>query len=556
MPARLDPFVDVMMRERADQLYLLPDEPVTLVKDGKPRKVSKQPLTDQHIYALMVEVAPPEAADKIDQQSETEFEYAAGNGLVRVKIVPEGGRLTAVISAVRRGSQELTAAPVGAPPAEAEVTAPRRAAAPVSERPATTSPKPAAAPAPPAPPPRPPRASVIAAAPMVEGPPPEMPAAAPRELPGEFASSQYEAAEQKLGKLLRALVSSASSDLHLRVGEPPMFRTHGEIKRQSGSALSVNDLELLVLSIMPERNRGEWKETGDTDFAYEIPGVARFRVNAARDRKGPVAVFRVIPAKVVTVKDMGLSDEVQRLCYLTKGLVLVTGPTGSGKSTTLCALIDLVNSTRTDHIITIEDPIEFVHENKKCLITQRQVHVHTESFKTALRAALREDPDIVLVGEMRDLETIAIAIETAETGHLVFGTLHTTTASSTVDRIIDQFPADRQAQIRVMLSESLKGVISQTLCKKSSGGRVAAREILLSTPAIANLIREGKTFQIPSIIQTSKKLGMNTLNDALLELVEKKVIDPDEAFMKSVEKAGLLASLKAKGFKVTLSPES
>jgi len=557
MPARLDPFVDVMMRERADQLYLLPDEPVTLVKDGKPRKVSKQPLTDQHIYALMVEVAPPEAADKIDQQSETEFEYAAGNGLVRVKIVPEGGRLTAVISAVRRGSQELTGGPVSAPPAEGEVTAPRRAAASESAKPAApASAKPAAAPARPAPPPRPPRASVIAAAPMVEGPPPEMPAAAPRELPGEFASSQYEAAEQKLGKLLRALVSSASSDLHLRVGEPPMFRTHGEIKRQSGSALSVNDLELLVLSIMPERNRGEWKETGDTDFAYEIAGVARFRVNAARDRKGPVAVFRVIPAKVVTVKDMGLSDEVQRLCYLTKGLVLVTGPTGSGKSTTLCALIDLVNSTRTDHIITIEDPIEFVHENKKCLITQRQVHVHTESFKTALRAALREDPDIVLVGEMRDLETIAIAIETAETGHLVFGTLHTTTASSTVDRIIDQFPADRQAQIRVMLSESLKGVISQTLCKKTSGGRVAAREILLSTPAIANLIREGKTFQIPSIIQTSKKLGMNTLNDALLELVEKKLIDPDEAFMKSVEKAGLLASLKAKGFKVTLSPES
>ncbi len=388
---------------------------------------------------------------------------------------------------------------------------------------------------------------------MVENPPPEMSAAAPTALPGEFASSQYEAAEQKLGKLLRALVSSASSDLHLRVGEPPLFRTHGEIRRQAGPALSVNDLEMLVLSIMPERNRGEWKETGDCDFAYEIAGVARFRVNAARDRKGPVAVFRVIPAKVVTIRDMGLSEEVQKLCYLTKGLVLVTGPTGSGKSTTLCALIDHVNSTRSDHIITIEDPIEFVHESKKCLITQRQVHAHTQSFKSALRAALREDPDIVLVGEMRDLETIAVAIETAETGHLVFGTLHTTTASSTVDRIIDQFPADRQAQIRVMLSESLKGVISQTLCKKIGGGRVAAREILLTTPAIANLIREGKTFQIPSIIQTSKKLGMLTLNDALLELVEKKAIDPDEAYVKSVEKAGLLASLKAKGFKVTLS---
>src|SRR3989449_272331 len=543
MPARLDPFVDVMLRERADQLYLLPDEPVTLVKDGKPRKVSKQPLTDQHIYALMVEVARPEAADKIDQHSESEFDYAAGNGLVRVRIVPEGGRLTAVISAIRRVSQEQAAPTVTQSP-EAETTAKRPAPQPAAPPP----PPPAAKPAAPA---KPPRASVIAAAPMVDSP-----VATPGELPGEFASSQYEAAEQKLGKLLRALVSSGSSDLHLRVGEPPIFRTHGEIKRQAGPALSVNDLELLVLSIMPERNRGEWKETGDTDFAYEIPNLARFRVNAARDRKGPVAVFRVIPAKVVTVEEMGLSDEVQRLCHLKKGLVLVTGPTGSGKSTTLCALIDLVNRTRSDHIITIEDPIEFVHENKKCLITQRQVHVHTDSFKMALRAALREDPDIVLVGEMRDLETIAIAIETAETGHLVFGTLHTTTAASTVDRMIDQFPADRQAQIRVMLSESLKGVISQTLCKKIAGGRVAAREILLTTPAISNLIREGKNFQIPSIIQTSKKLGMLTLNDALLELVEKKVIDPDEAYLKSVEKTGLAASLKAKGFKVTLTAEA
>jgi twitching motility protein PilT len=539
MPARLDPFVDVMLRERADQLYLLPDEPVTLIKDGKPRRVSKQPLTDQHIYALMVEVAPPEAADKIDQQSETEFDYAGANGLVRVRIVPEGGRLTAVISAIRRPSQEQATPPVAASPAGAEVTAKR----PVPAPPPAPAPK-ATTPA------KPPRASVIAAAPMVDSP-----VATPGELPGEFASSEFQAAEQKLGKLLRALVQSQSSDLHLRVGEPALFRTHGEIKRQSGTPLSVNDLELLVLSIMPERNRGEWKETGDTDFAYEISGLARFRVNAARDRKGPVAVFRVIPAKVVTVEEMGLSDEVQKLCYLKKGLVLITGPTGSGKSTTLCALIDLINRTRTDHIITIEDPIEFVHDNKKCLITQRQVHVHTESFKSALRAALREDPDIVLVGELRDLETIAIAIETAETGHLVFGTLHTTTAASTVDRIIDQFPADRQAQIRVMLSESLRGVISQTLCKKAGGGRVAAREILLTTPAISNLIREGKTFQIPSIIQTSKKLGMLTLNDALLELAEKKLIEPDEAYVRSVEKSGLVASLKAKGLKLTWSAE-
>jgi len=543
MPSRLDPFVDALLRESADQLYLLPDEPVTLVKDGKPRKVSKQPLTDQHIYALMVEVAPPEAANKIDHLSETEFDYAVGKGLVRVRIVPEAGRLTAVISAVRRPSQEVEAPAAEAP--KAATTAKRPAVdAPASP---AAAPAPAPAPAPAAKAPKAPRASTIAAAPMIDS----------VGAGGEFATNQYQVAEQKLGKLLKHLVESKSSDLHLRVGEPPMLRTHGEIQRQSGSpALSVNDLEMLVLSIMPERNRGEWKESGDTDFAYEIGGLARFRVNAARDRKGPVAVFRVIPAKVVTVEEMGLTEEVQRLCYLTKGLVLITGPTGSGKSTTLCALIDLVNRTRSDHIITIEDPIEFVHENKKCLITQRQVHVHTESFKTALRAALREDPDIVLVGEMRDLETIAIAIETAETGHLVFGTLHTTTAASTVDRIIDQFPADRQAQVRVMLSESLKGVISQTLCKKIGGGRVAAREILLTTPAISNLIREGKTFQIPSIIQTSKKLGMLTLNDALLELVEKKLIEPDEAYMKSVEKSGLVASLKAKGFKVSLTSEA
>jgi len=531
MPARIDPFVDVLLRERGDQLYLLPDEPVTMVKDGKPRKVSRQPLTDQHIYALLVEVAPSESANQIDQMAETEFEYVADRGMVRVRIVPDMGRLTAMVAPIDRAADSGAEAP--APAAQRTSGAVAGGPAPAAQRAPAVAGPPAPAPAPPSP-------SAIAAAP-------------PAGLPVDFAAPQYTAAERALGELLKALVSSASSDLHLRVGEPPVFRTHGEMKRQNTPPLSTQQLELMVLAIMPERNRGEWKETGDTDFAYEISGLARFRVNAARDRKGPIAVFRVIPAKVVTAEQLAISKEVQQLCYLTKGLVLVTGPTGSGKSTTLCALIDLINRTRTDHIITIEDPIEFVHENKKCVITQRQVGVHTDSFKRALRSALREDPDIVLVGEMRDLETIAVAIETAETGHLVFGTLHTTTAASTVDRIIDQFPADRQSQIRVMLSESLKGVIAQTLCKKLGGGRVAAREILLTTPAISNLIREGKTFQIPSIIQTSKQLGMLTLNDALLELVEKKEISGDEAYMKSVEKAGLAASLKAKGHKLTIA---
>ncbi len=537
MPARIDPFVDVLLREKGDQLYLLPDEPVTMVKDGKPRKVSRQPLTDQHIYALLVEVAPSESADHIDKMAETEFEYVADRGMVRVRIVPDMGRLTAMVAPVGNASAaQAAAANAGAP-------------APAAQR----APAVAGAPAPAAPPPRPPKPSAIAAAPMVEAPGSSSGAAAPAGLPADFAAPQYKGAERALGELLKKLVQSASSDLHLRVGEPPIFRTHGEMKRQATPPVSMEQLELMLLAVMPERNRGEWKETGDSDFAYEITGLARFRVNAARDRKGPMAVFRVIPAQVVSVEQLNISKEVQQLCYLTKGLVLVTGPTGSGKSTTLCALVDLINRTRTDHIITIEDPIEFVHENKKCVITQRQVGVHTDSFKRALRSALREDPDIVLVGEMRDLETIAIAIETAETGHLVFGTLHTTTASSTVDRIIDQFPADRQAQIRVMLSESLKGVVSQTLCKKLSGGRVAAREILLTTPAISNLIREGKTFQIPSIIQTSKQLGMLTLNDALLDLVEKKEISPDEAYMRSVEKAGLAGSFKAKGHKLTIT---
>jgi twitching motility protein PilT len=358
-------------------------------------------------------------------------------------------------------------------------------------------------------------------------------------------------ARTRMDQLLTLLTSSGGSDLHLRVGEPPTLRRNGEMERLGQFPPLTNDVLVAMLqSIMPDRNRHEFAELNDTDYAYEISGVARFRANALRDRKGVAAVFRVIPAQVVTVEQLGITPEVQNLCYLTKGLVLVTGPTGSGKSTTLCALVDLVNRMRTDHVITIEDPIEFVHENKQCLITQRQVGVHTTSFKHALRAALREDPDIVLVGELRDLETVSIAIETAETGHLVFGTLHTTTAPSTIDRLIDQFPPDRQSQIRVMLSESLKGVVSQMLCKKIGGGRVAAREILLTVPAISNLIREGKTFQIPSILQTSRRLGMVTLNDALIEHVDAGVVEPKEAYMKSVDKIGFATQLKTRGHKV------
>jgi twitching motility protein PilT len=367
-------------------------------------------------------------------------------------------------------------------------------------------------------------------------------------------SRKVSVGKSKSGKpiddILLKMLELHASDVHLSSGTHPVFRIHGEIAPQTESPkLASTDVEHLLNQIFPDKNRKEFAERNDTDFAYEIPGSARFRVNVFRDRHGIGAVFRQIPIDILTAADLNLPPAVVALGDLSKGLVLVTGPTGSGKSTTLAAIIDHINDTRTDHIITIEDPIEFVHKNKKCLVNQREIATHTRGFKEALRAALREDPDIVLVGEMRDLETIAIAIETAETGHLVFGTLHTTTATSTVDRIVDQFPADRQQQIRVMLADSLRGVVAQTLLKKVGGGRVAALEILLSSPAIQNLIRDGKTFQLPSILQTSKAQGMVLLNDALLDLVKRGMVEPREAYLKAVDKHTLLGLFKSHGIK-------
>jgi len=354
-----------------------------------------------------------------------------------------------------------------------------------------------------------------------------------------------------LDDLLRTMKKLGASDLHLSTRSPPMIRLHGDMTAISGRPpLDADQLLRELLAIAPALNRAEFEEKNDTDFAYALPGISRFRVNVFRDRTGPGAVFRAIPFEIPDPKKLGIPEQVLQLCDLTKGLVVVTGPTGSGKSTTLAALIDHINQTRAAHIITIEDPVEFIHPNKKCLINQREVRTHTRSFKDALRAALREDPDIVLVGEMRDLETIAIAVETAETGHLVFGTLHTTTAPGTVDRIVDQFPPDRQEQIRMMLSESLAGVIAQVLCKKIGGGRVAAYEILLGSSAVSNLIREKKTFQLFSVMQTSRNAGMTTMNDHLLDLVRKKQIEPREAYYKAVNKAEIKSLLTKAGFEV------
>jgi twitching motility protein PilT len=356
----------------------------------------------------------------------------------------------------------------------------------------------------------------------------------------------------RMDAMFHRMAEVGASDLHLSVSMPPMVRKDGKIQRLecNEDVLSPEIMRELLHSIMPEKNIEEFDRRNDTDFAYEIAGLARFRCNIFMDRKGMGAVFRIIPTKILTAEQLGLSKAIMDLCSLSKGLVVVTGPTGSGKSTTLCAMVDSINKTRDDHIITIEDPIEFVHDNQQCLVNQREVHNHTDSFKDALRAALREDPDILLVGEMRDLETISIAIETAETGHLVFGTLHTTTAASTVDRIIDQFPADRQQQIRVMLSESLKGVIAQTLLPKKGGGRVAALEVLIVTPAISNLIREGKTFQIPSAMQTGKNHGMVMLNEALFEHVKNGLVEPRDAYIKAVDKTGFETMLTRGGFKL------
>ena len=351
----------------------------------------------------------------------------------------------------------------------------------------------------------------------------------------------------QIDQFLKVLVEQGGSDLHLTTGSPPVMRVHGQMQRFKFRELTPKDMETLVYEIMEEEWRMRFLGNQDFDFAYEIPGLARFRVNVFWQRKGLGAVMRTIPSRILTVDELGLPDAVRKFCMLTKGLVLVTGPTGCGKSTTLAAMVDLINNERSDHILTIEDPIEFVHANKKSLVNQREVGTNTKSFANALRAALREDPDVILVGEMRDRETIELGITAAETGHLVFGTVHTNSGPKTVDRIVDVFPADEQDQIRSMLAESLKGVISQVLLRKKDGsGRVAAHEIMVGTSAISNLIRENKIHQIPSIIQTGKKDGMQLLDQHILEYLMSNVVDSTEAYMKSQNKQAFRQYLKEK----------
>ena len=351
----------------------------------------------------------------------------------------------------------------------------------------------------------------------------------------------------KLDPFFKLMIDTRASDLHLSAGNPPLLRVHGDLQRVKYKILEEDELEEMLYEIAPEEVIKKFEEEGEVDFGYEIPGVARFRANYFRQRKGIAAAFRLIPNKIKTVEELGLPLLLNKLALLPRGLVLVTGPTGSGKSTTLAAIIDYANRMRYDHIITIEDPIEFVHEPKNCLINQREIGVHTKSFANALRAALREDPDIILVGEMRDLETIALAIEAALTGHLVFSTLHTIGAAQTVSRIIDAFPLQERDQIRVSLSESLRAVISQTMFKRiDKPGRIVATEIMIATPAIRNLIRENKIHQIPSLIQTGKKFGMMSLDDCIMDYLNKGWIAPEEAFIKAIDKSRFLPFIQDK----------
>ncbi len=504
--ARLDRFLQALHDHKAEGLVLSPGRPIGLLMGGAERAVNSAALTGPQILGLLREVAPLAVQAQLEGNTPFHFEYSGPAGGVDFEVAPEAGGL------------RVTARPLGGPGAAGTPVPVAASVDPGAADPATKTPG---------------RRSAMFSVATDGGP-----------------------ERVEMEQLLRQTSDRGASDLHLRTGEPPIIRVDGELLRLEGPVLEAGHLLGLITSLMRPADSQVFKETGDVDWAWEVTGVARFRCNAAQERRGPMAVFRVIPSRILTAEELGLSPEIQKLCYLTKGLVLVTGPTGSGKSTTLAALVDLINRTRTDHILTIEDPIEFVHPPKKCVVTQREVGQHSQSFKNALRAALREDPDVILVGELRDLETVAIAIETAETGHLVFGTLHTTTAPSTIDRIIDQFPVDRQSQVRVMLAESLKGVIAQVLCRKVGGGRVAAKEILLSIPAVSNLIREGKTFQIPSIMQTNRKGGMVTLNDALMELVEQKLVEPREAYMKAAEKSAFAAALKVKRFDISFLGDS
>ncbi|HET6331151.1 MAG TPA: PilT/PilU family type 4a pilus ATPase [Holophagaceae bacterium] len=497
---QLDRFLLHLFARGAARLLLIPGEPPVLeMPDGQRLNLAPTPMTAVMVDALASEVMDPRQKASWADTPTLEWGYSVDGKPVALKAerTPGGASLSATMAPA--------APPKPAPPMAPAVSASADPLSPPSSDPRKT----------------------------------EMP-------PGGPLSE----------RLFKTLLAMKGSDLHCTSNHPPIARVHGDMEELSDfGILGPSQMEDLMRGLATPDTWRHFEEVRDADFAYPFEaGGCRFRVNFFMDRQGPGMVVRVIPNEIPDPDQLGIPEPVRRLALLSKGLVLVTGPTGSGKSTTLAAIVDLANRQRKDHIITIEDPIEFVHPKKRCLVNQREVGTHTNGFKNALRAALREDPDIVLVGEMRDLETISIALETAITGHLVFGTLHTSSAIGTIDRIVDQFPADRQQQIRVMLSDALKCVVSQVLLKKKGGGRVAALESLFVGPAIANLIREAKAPQIMSQMQTGRAYGQKLMVDSIVDLVKAGTVDPLEAYLKAPDKDTLIQGLKRVG--IAFDPRS
>ena len=496
--AQLDKLLSHLVPKGGTRMHLRADrKPWLDLRAGGTLDLLPTPLPGVMVEVLASDVIPPALRTTWQNDGEVEFDYEMGGYAFRIRISKD-------LTNTQLDAEHLGPARVPTPAVPAPAMAPRET--------------------PPAAPLEPPKAASKSAPKAASGP------------------RSHPLAE----RLFAALLQAQGSDLHCTSKEPPLARVHGDMKELEGFQPLEPAPLLEMMEALASPNQWErFKSVRDADFAYAYEaGGCRLRVNYFMDRIGPGLVCRVIPNEIPDPDKLGLPEPVRRLCNLAKGLVLVTGPTGSGKSTTLAAILDLANQKRMDHILTIEDPIEFVHPRKGCLVNQREVGTHTETFKSGLRAALREDPDIVMVGEMRDLETIAIALETAVTGHLVFGTLHTSSAIGTIDRIVDQFPSDRQQQIRVMLADALKCVVSQTLLKKIGGGRIAALETLFISPAIANLIREGKNFQIPSAMQTGRSYGQRLMNDALVELIKDKKVEPMEAYLKCPDKESFIAACK------------
>jgi twitching motility protein PilT len=521
--AAIDKLLEALAAKQMDCLVLEPGRRPCLRKGDVDHEVTKTPLDGALIDRLLKEVTPPgESPDGVDG-SRWEFDYAVGRKVFRFFGLrgPKGWLVSVIFDPAAVAPEPPPPPPPPPTPPPAPGPAPAAAAAAGSPAPAATDP--------------------------AFAPPPSPAAAPPTAAPPRPAGSGLEPQEiADVKSVLIEVIGRGASDLHLSSQQPPHVRVEGDLEPlETYKSPDPERLERLLLEIVPKANREELERFHQTDFGYELEGTGRFRVNVYREMRGIGAAFRLIPQRILTPEELGLPEKALDLTELRRGLVLVTGATGSGKTTTLAALVDRINRTRREHVITIENPIEYVHPSRKCLVHQRQVGLHCDSFADALRAALREDPDVVMVGELRDLEATSIALRTAETGHLVFGTLHTTSATATVDRLVDQYPADQQPQVRLMLAASLRAVISQTLLKRIGGGRVAAFELLLIYSAVASMIREGKTFQLPSVMQTGRKAGMVRLDEALLRLVERGVVEPEEAYRKADDKADFANRLRA-----------